>query len=79
MCFVSNRILEDIALGASLCWNVTESKTKKQADRGCLHSLPFFLRQNFDIHREEKESVLGGVKPGGCGRKQVWHNVLYSF
>lgn len=76
MCFVSNRILEDVALGTSLCWDVTESKPKKQADGIFLRFLPFFLRQNFDIHREEKDNVLGDVKPGMGDRKQVWHKVL---
>lgn len=79
MCFVSNRIWEVVALGASLFWDVTQSKTKKQAGRGFLHSLSFFLRQNFDIHKEENGRVLGGVKPGDGDRKQVWHNVLYRF
>lgn len=80
VCFVSNRILEDIAPGASLCWDVMKSKTKKQADRGFLHSLPSFLKQNFgNLHKEEKESVLVGIKSGGSDREQVWRNVLDSF
>ena len=57
-----------------------EKQNKKQADRGFLHSLPSFLKQNFgNLHKEEKESVLVGIKSGGSDREQVWRNVLDSF
>lgn len=41
-CFVSNRILEDVALGASLCGDVPESKTKAKQMAGAGAGVPTF-------------------------------------